>query len=178
MGAVVWSGGEICRLGGIVSWNLTDLGRKNRWPDWFQPRKARSTRKGFADDAVWGQTRCSSIKTKRQQAAALQTLRACQRPVHPQQRVRNHRDQRRDPTGPHGDRHVVLGGFETSIHRAVIPLDVLRCTLHVERSQQDDQGDKALKTFNVQRSTYNVQLGRGFANLRPLPRPRPLESRL
>jgi len=63
--------------------------------------------KGVADDAAWGQTRWSRIKRKRQQAAALQTLRACQRPLHPRQRVTNHRDQRRKATGPNGDRHVV-----------------------------------------------------------------------
>ena len=55
------------------------------------------------------------------------------------------------------------GAFETSIHRAVIPLNVARCTLHVKRSQQDDQADQPIRTFNVQRSTHNVQLGRGFA---------------
>ena len=57
-----------------------------------------------------------------------------------------------------------LGRFKTSIHRAVIPLNVARCTLHVERSQQDDQADQPMKTLNVQRSTRNVQPGRGFAN--------------
>ncbi len=36
-------------------------------------------------------------KTKRQQAAALQTLHAYQRPLHRQQHVRNHRDQRALP---------------------------------------------------------------------------------
>jgi len=41
-------------------------------------------------------------KTKRQQAAALQTLRACQRPLHARQRVRNHHDNRRDRMGPYG----------------------------------------------------------------------------
>ncbi len=54
--------------------------------DWFQPRKTRNTLKGFGDDAVWGQTRWSRIK-KRRQAAALQTLRACQRQLHPRQRA-------------------------------------------------------------------------------------------
>ena len=57
--------------------------------------------------AIWGQTRCLGMKTKRQQAAALQALRAYQRPVHPRRRVGNHRDQRRDRMGPYGDRHVV-----------------------------------------------------------------------
>ncbi len=56
---------------------------------------------------IWGQTRCLCIKTKRQQAAALQTLRAYQRPLHPRQRVKYHSDQRRDRMGPYGDRHVV-----------------------------------------------------------------------
>ncbi|MGC8990948.1 MAG: hypothetical protein ACP5MD_12580, partial [Verrucomicrobiia bacterium] len=46
---------------------------------------------------TWGQTRCSRIKTKRQQAAALQALRAYQRPLHRRQRVRNHWDQRALP---------------------------------------------------------------------------------
>ncbi len=46
---------------------------------------------------IWGQTRCLCIKTKRQQAVALQTLRAYQRPLHPRQRVRNHWDQRALP---------------------------------------------------------------------------------
>ncbi len=32
---------------------------------------------------IWGQTRCLGMKTKRQQAAALQTLRAYQRPMRP-----------------------------------------------------------------------------------------------
>ncbi|MGC8990221.1 MAG: hypothetical protein ACP5MD_08885, partial [Verrucomicrobiia bacterium] len=35
---------------------------------------------------TWGQTRCSRIKTKRQQAAALQALGAYQRALHPRQR--------------------------------------------------------------------------------------------
>ncbi|HOK79077.1 MAG TPA: hypothetical protein PLW35_15300, partial [Verrucomicrobiota bacterium] len=47
------------------------------------------------------------IETKRQQAAALQTLRACQRALHLQQRVRDHWDQGRDRMGPYGDRHAV-----------------------------------------------------------------------
>jgi len=47
------------------------------------------------------------MQTKRQQAAALQTLRACQRHQHPRQRVKDHRDQGRDRMGPYGDRHVV-----------------------------------------------------------------------
>ncbi|HOK79143.1 MAG TPA: hypothetical protein PLW35_15635, partial [Verrucomicrobiota bacterium] len=42
---------------------------------------------------IWGQTRCLGMKTKRQQAAALQALRAYQRPLHPRQRVKNHWDQ-------------------------------------------------------------------------------------
>ncbi len=42
---------------------------------------------------IWGQALCLGRKTKRQQAAALQTLRAYQRPLH--------------PLGPYGDRHVV-----------------------------------------------------------------------
>ena len=46
---------------------------------------------------IWGQTRCLGMKTKRQQAVALQTLRACQRPLHPRQGVRNHWDQRALP---------------------------------------------------------------------------------
>jgi len=49
------------------------------------------------DVKIWGQTRCLGIETKRQQAAALQALRAYQRPLHPRQRVRNHRDQRAFP---------------------------------------------------------------------------------
>jgi len=60
-----------------------------------------------SNGAIWGQTRYLGIRTKRQQAAALQTLRACQRPQHQRQRVDNHRDQRRDRMGPYGDRHVV-----------------------------------------------------------------------
>jgi len=47
LGAVVWSGGEMCGLGGIVFFNRADLGGSNRWFDWYQPRKTRSTRKGF-----------------------------------------------------------------------------------------------------------------------------------
>ncbi|MDH7503585.1 MAG: hypothetical protein QHJ82_12850, partial [Verrucomicrobiota bacterium] len=35
---------------------------------------------------TWGQTRCSRIRTKRQQAAALQALGARQRPLHQRQR--------------------------------------------------------------------------------------------
>ncbi|NLH72281.1 MAG: hypothetical protein GX456_04440 [Verrucomicrobia bacterium] len=31
LGLVVWSGGDICGLSGIASWNRTDLGRSNRW---------------------------------------------------------------------------------------------------------------------------------------------------
>ncbi len=50
--------------------------------------------------AIWGQTRCLCRRTKRQQAAALQALRACQRSRHLQQRVRNRWDQRRDRMGP------------------------------------------------------------------------------
>jgi len=73
----------------------------------FNHEKRGIRERGFADDAAWGQTRWSSIKRKRQQAAALQTLRACQRVVHPRQGVRNHWDQRRDQTRPYGDRHVV-----------------------------------------------------------------------
>ena len=56
---------------------------------------------------IWGQTRCLAIETKRQQAAALQTLRGYQRAPHPRQRVRNHWDQRPDLMGRYGDRHVV-----------------------------------------------------------------------
>jgi len=43
------------------------------------------------------QARCLRIRKKRQQAAALQTLCAYQRPLHRRQRVRNHRDQRALP---------------------------------------------------------------------------------
>jgi len=57
--------------------------------------------------SIWGHTRCLGMETKRQQAAALQTLRACQRPMHPRQRVKEHRDQRRDRIRRYGDRHVV-----------------------------------------------------------------------
>ncbi len=46
---------------------------------------------------IWGQAHCLCITTKRQQAAALQALRACQSPLHPRQRVRNHWDQRALP---------------------------------------------------------------------------------
>ncbi len=63
--------------------------------------------RGLSKGGVWGQARCLAIKTKRQQAAALETLRAYQRPMHPRQRVTNHRDGRPDPMGPYGDRHVV-----------------------------------------------------------------------
>ncbi len=73
----------------------------------FNHEKRGIRERGFADDAAWGQTRCLGMTTKRQQAAALQTLRACQYPLHPPQRVRYHRDQRRDRIRPHGDRHVV-----------------------------------------------------------------------
>ncbi len=43
------------------------------------------------------QARWLRIETKRQQAAALQTLRAYQRPLHPRRRVRNYRDRRAFP---------------------------------------------------------------------------------
>ena len=46
---------------------------------------------------IWFQARCLRIETKRQQAAALQALRAYQRPLHPRQRGRNHFDQRALP---------------------------------------------------------------------------------
>ncbi|HOK78612.1 MAG TPA: hypothetical protein PLW35_12945, partial [Verrucomicrobiota bacterium] len=41
------------------------------------------------------------------QAAALQALRAYQRPLHPRRRVRSYRDQRRDRMTRYGDRHIV-----------------------------------------------------------------------
>ena len=46
---------------------------------------------------IWFQARRLGMNTKRQQAAALQALRANQRPLHPRQRLSNHWDQRAVP---------------------------------------------------------------------------------
>ncbi|MGC8990939.1 MAG: hypothetical protein ACP5MD_12530 [Verrucomicrobiia bacterium] len=37
-------------------------------------------------------------------------------------------------------------------------MSVVRSVLYIERSQTDDRTDQPLKTFNVQSSTYSVQL--------------------
>jgi len=132
---------------------------------------------------IWCQARCLRIRTKRQQAAALQALRAYQRPLHPRQRVRNRLDQRRDRM-PSGDRHAVgserhrsslgarevtpaavrvppSGGFGLRTPRTVSPLNVVRCTLNVERSAAEDQFAQDRNTFNAQRTTFNSQRSTG-----------------
>ncbi|HOK76565.1 MAG TPA: hypothetical protein PLW35_02455, partial [Verrucomicrobiota bacterium] len=55
------------------------------------------------------------IKTKRQQAAALQALRAYQCPLHPRERVINHRDQRAVPCGGVAG-HISQPGVAESPH--------------------------------------------------------------
>jgi len=57
---------------------------------------------------IWFRASWLRIRTKRQQAAALQTLRAYQRLLHTRHRVKYHWDQRRSRMGPYGDRHVVF----------------------------------------------------------------------
>ncbi len=84
------------------------------------------------------------------------------------------------PTTSSAVRVPPLGGFETSIHRAVIPLNVVRCTLHVERSQTEDQADQAADTFNFQRTTFNSQRSTEsrFCHANAFVHPWPLEARL
>ena len=129
----------------------------------FNHEKRGTRERGFADDAAWGQTRYWCIRTKRQQAAALQTLRACHRPLHPPQRVRYHRDQRRDRTRPHGDRHVVcdVRGMSACLVQGYMYLTVstVRWTASVPRKR----GSRAAM---------------GCTAPRAMPRPRLPESRL
>ena len=67
-----------CMFGGPI-WGMETGRMTGHWAD--------------GEYGIWGQTRCLGIETKRQQAAALQTLRVCQRPLHPRQRVRYRWDQ-------------------------------------------------------------------------------------
>ncbi|HOK76176.1 MAG TPA: hypothetical protein PLW35_00470 [Verrucomicrobiota bacterium] len=71
---------------------------------------------------IWFQTRCLRTRTKRQQAAALQALRAYQRPLHPRQRGRNHWDQSAFPCdGVAAD--VSQLGVADSLHEGAHELD-------------------------------------------------------
>ncbi|HOK78461.1 MAG TPA: hypothetical protein PLW35_12160, partial [Verrucomicrobiota bacterium] len=78
-------------------------------PIWGMKTGRMTGHRADGEYGIWGQARCLGRKTKRQQAAALQTLRAYHRPLHPRLRGRNHRDQRRGRMGPYGDRHGVCG---------------------------------------------------------------------
>jgi len=61
-----------------------------------------------SNEAISGQTRCLCTNTKRQQAAALQALRAYQRPLHPLQRVKRHWDQPALPCESRARKNVLI----------------------------------------------------------------------
>jgi len=109
---------------------------------------------------IWFQARCLHIKTKRQQAAALQTLRAYQRPLHPRRRAKNHWGQRHDPMGPIWGQTRCL-----RCHADMVP-----DTLFAHRKETKRQQAAALETLRAyQRPLHPRQRVRNHRDQRALP---------